>query len=571
MARLIPRLASVVAICVIFGRLVPADAQQSDLRSEARAALRRAVEFYRTKVSTHGGYHFRYASDLSYGRSEQTETPHRVELQREGTPMVGMAYLDAYESTGDRYYLDAAREVALLLARGQLCSGGWDYFIEFEPSARPQFGYRSERKCAGPLPANEAKGTTTLDDNVTQGNLRLLIRVDRDLQFGDKEVHEAALFGLQSLEKAQYPNGAWPQRYTQFPVPADFPVKRASYPSSWPRVWPAARYFDHYTFNDNSIVDMADTFLEAARIYDDPRYRAAAERAGDFMLLAQMPDPQPGWAQQYDRDMHPAWARQFEPPSVTGGESQSVMEMLLVLHRETGNRKYLEPLGRALAYYKRSLLPPVDQPSEIRRRACPGSTPCLARFYELQTNRPLYITKGTRVTVQDRPTAILGGYEVSYSDASVITHYGVLTSGARLAEIERELQEVSRAEPAKLRRPDRLHGLSPWSGRRAPIGAGSEEDGEGAASAERVRAVIAAMDPRGAWVQDGAIGKADRVVSVFASRNMVLTLGGKSYPVKENDTIDLFAGNEPPRQQILVSQTFARNITLLAAYAGRAR
>jgi hypothetical protein len=545
-------------------------AQQASLADEARAALRKAVEFYRTKVSTHGGYHFRYTADLGYGRSEHTETPHRVEVQREGTPIVGMAYLDAYEATGDRFYLEAARDVANTLVRGQLCSGGWDYFIEFDPAPRSSFGYRAERACDGPL-TPEAKGATNLDDNVTQACLRLLMRVDRDLGFKDAKIHEAARFALDGLVKAQYPNGAWPQRYSRSPDPKEFPVLRAGYPESWPRSWPGSSYFGHYTFNDNSIIDMIDAMLEAARIYGEPRYRASAERGGEFILLAQMPEPQPGWAQQYDRDMHPAWARRFEPPSLTGGESQSIMKMLLVLYRETGDRKYLEPLPRALAYYKRSILPEVENPSEIRRRACPKGTVCLARFYELRTNRPLYITKGTRVSVLEQSTTIVDGYELSYSDASVITHYGVLTSGDRLKEIEKEYEEVVRADAAALRRPERLHGLSPWSGREAPVGS-SARGGQDAGPVDerRIRAVIAAMDARGAWVEEGAIGKANRVVSVFAANDMVVSLGGKSHPMKENDTLDLYQGGEPPKQRIIVSQTFARNVGLLSRFlAGR--
>ena len=245
---------------------------------------------------------------------------------------------------------------------------------------------------------------TTLDDNVTQSAVRVLMRVDRELGFKDASIHDAARFALDSLVKAQYPNGAWPQRYSQFPTPSEFPVRRASYPASWERTWPGASYYTHYTFNDNSIVDAMDAMLEAARIYNEPRYLASAEKGGEFILLAQMPEPQPGWAQQYDRDMHPAWARQFEPPSITGGESQSALRALLLLYRETGNRKYLEPIPRALAYYSRSMLPDVANPSEIRRRTCPAGTPCVARFYELQTNRPLYITKGTRVTAVGQGT-----------------------------------------------------------------------------------------------------------------------------------------------------------------------
>lgn len=537
-------------------------AQPTSLQDEARSALRKAVEFYRTQVSTHGGYHFRYTADLEYGRSEHTETPNRVEVQRDGTPLVGMAYLDAYEVTGDRYYLEAARDVANTLVGGQLCSGGWDYFIEFEPAARRGIAYRIDRKCNAPLPPGESKGVTNLDDNVTQACLRLLMRVDRDLGFNDPAIHEGALFALESLMKAQYPNGAWPQRYSEFPDPATFPERRASYPESWPRIWPGSSYQGHYTFNDNSIVDMIDAMLEASRIYGDARYRASAEKGGDFIILAQMPEPQPGWAQQYDRGMHPAWARRFEPPSVTGGESQSVMRMLLVLYRETGNAKYLEPLPRALAYYKRSILPDVDHASEIRRRSCPADTPCLARFYELKTNRPLYVTKGTRVSVLDGGTTNVDGYDISYSDASVITHYAVLVSGERLKDIEREYRALVDAGATVPKRADRLHGLSPWSW----TDRGAPETGSSVEQVRQVRAIISAMDPRGAWVEDGTIGKANRIVSVFAARDMVVTLGGKSYPMKENDTLNVFQGAASPKERILVSRTFAENVGVLIRY-----
>jgi PelA/Pel-15E family pectate lyase len=544
-------------------RSLPEARQEADaaLRERARAALRKAVEFYRTKVATEGAYHFAYAEDLSYGRSEMSEGPTRVEIQRDGTPLVGLAYLDAYAATGDAYYLEAARDVARALVKGQYCSGGWDYYIEFDPSKRPQFPYRAD-DCAK-RDATSPERPTTLDDNVTQAAVRVLMRVDRELGFKDTAIHEAARFALDSLVKAQYPNGAWPQRYSQFPTTSDFPVKRASYPASWPRKWPGASYYTHYTFNDNSIVDAMDAMLEAARIYNEPRYLASAERGGEFILLAQMPEPQPGWAQQYDRDMHPAWARQFEPPSITGGESQSALRALLLLYRETGNRKYLEPLPRALAYYKRSMLPDVANPSEIRRRTCPGTTPCVARFYELQTNRPLYITKGTRVTTVGQGVTNVDGYELSYSDASVITHYAVLTSGAGFAAIEREFNFVQNGDPASLRRPDKLTGLSPWA-----------ETGARNTTTElpsRVRAAIDGMDARGAWIEEGTIGKSNRLVSVFAGSDLVVTLGGKPLTVKENDTLEVFAGPEAPRQRIIRSRTFADNVGLLGAYLAVSR
>ncbi|MCP5115796.1 MAG: hypothetical protein GY953_33625, partial [bacterium] len=360
-----------------------------------------------------------------------------------------------------RFYLNAARDAAHALVRGQLCSGGWPYVIEFDPAKRRRYAYRSDENCE-----SKAFNTTTLDDNVTQAAVRLLMRVDRELGSEDAKIHEAVEFALRSLIEAQYPIGAWPQRYSEFPDPARFPVKKASYPASWSREYPGADYRGHYTFNDNTISDVIDMFLEAARIYDEPAYLEAAEKGGGFILLAQMPEPQPAWAQQYNLDMHPSWARRFEPPSVTGGESQGILETLLVLYRETGNRKYLEPVPRALEYLKRSILP--RSASEAYRRASRGGGPVLARFYELKTNRPLYITKGTQIRVKGQSTARIDGYEVSYSDASVITHYGVLTGGGRLAGIEAEYRRVAAADPATLRRPENLRGLSPWSERPSP-------------------------------------------------------------------------------------------------------
>src|SRR6185295_4490849 len=265
-----------------------------------------------------------------------------------------------------------------------------------------------------------------------------------------------------------------------------YPAKRASYPESWPRTWPGPDYQGHYTFNDNTVADAIDMLLEGARIYNEPRYRASAEKGGQFILLAQMPDPQPAWAQQYDAEMHPAWARVFEPPSVTGGESHSIMRVLMTLYRETGDRKYLEPIPRALAYLKRSFVPRGD--AEIFRRIPEG--PVLARFYELRTNKPLYITKGSRVNAAGLGSRMVDGYEVSYSPESVITHYAVLTSGRWLAAVEEDYRQLAAADPKTIRRPDKVHGLSPWSER---------QGGERAASPAEVKQLIDSMDERGAW------------------------------------------------------------------------
>jgi PelA/Pel-15E family pectate lyase len=503
-------------------------------RDEILAAMKTATGFYVDRVSLRGGYHFVYTDDLSYGRSEHGEGPTQVETQREGTPAAGMAFLEAWWASGDRVFLDAAAKTARAGVAGQLCSGGWDYVIEFDPAKRSKLPYRAEGNCGVKGPP------TTLDDNVTQAMVRLLMRVDRELEFKDAPIHDAVVFALNKLMAAQYPNGAWPQRFTAPPVASKFPVKQASYPESWSRTWTKKAYEGHYTFNDNSIADMIDMFLEAAQIYSDSRYRAAAERGGGFILLAQMPEPQPGWAQQYDAAMHPAWARQFEPPSVTGGETQGLIRVLLLLHGETGEGTYRAAAGRALGWLERSVIPGKGK---------------LARFYELKTNRPLYITKGTQVTAKGLGSARIDGYELSYDDASVITHYAVVVGAEKLPAL-RAAYEASRL--TRVKRVGRLHGLSPWSDSQRPRGG-------------KVDGVVASLDARGAWVEEGVIGKADKVVSVFAARDMVLTINGRAVPVKENDKIDLFNGALPPRGKVIRTTTFARNLEQLAGALGRSR
>jgi len=532
---------------------LPAASQTA--RQQVLDSMKKAAAFYSEKVSYNGGYHFHYAEDLSYGRSEQSDSPTQTENQRAALPTVAMAYLEAWAATKDPYFLAAAKKSAYALVQGQLCSGGWDYVIEFDPKLREKYPYRVGRDCkAAGVPH---RPPSTLDDNVTQACLRVLMRVDQALEFRDAKIHEAALFALDSLIAVQYPNGAWPQRFSAPPDPAKFPVRKAGYPDSWPRKWPGEGYYIHYTFNDNSIVDCIDTMLEAARIYNNTRYRDSAEKGGGFILLAQMPDPQPAWAQQYDLNMHPAWARVFEPPSVTGGESQGIMKMLMVLYRETGQRKYLDAVRPALEYLERSVLPPSQ--SEARRRS---KDPALARFYELKTNKPLYVTKGTQIQARGLGSSRIDGYELSYTDESVITHYGVVTSGAGLKDLRREYDALA-AAPKPAPRAVVLHGLSPWSGGGPPLGR--------KASPDRIQQIISSMDTRGAWVEEGQIGKADRLVSVFAARPMVLTVNGRPVEIKENDRIELFQGAQPPRERIIRSETFARNLETLAAAVFSAR
>ena len=153
-------------------------------------------------------------------------------------------------------------------------------------------------------------------------------------------VHESATIALEALLEGPIRQRCLPASLDR-PVP-EVEIKKASYPDYDYRTEGKVKdYWNMYTLNDGLAGTVSETLLAAEAVYKDSRYRAALEKLGDFLILAQMPDPQPVWAQQYSRDMHPIWARRFEPAAITGGESQDVIETLMKIYRTTGDKKYL--------------------------------------------------------------------------------------------------------------------------------------------------------------------------------------------------------------------------------------
>ncbi len=370
---------------------------QSDLRQKAINAMRKAAEFYHGEVASHGGYVYHYSVDLSQRWGEGAATNDQIWVQPPGTPTVGMAFLQAYEVTGDRFFLDAATDAATAVVYGQLDSGGWTNAIDFDPNGSQVAQYRNGR--------GRGKNNSSLDDGQTQSAIRFLVQADQAIEFKNEPIHAAATSSLDALLRAQFPNGGFPQVWTG-PVTAQ-PIRNANYPAyDWRTEGRVKNYWDMYTLNDDVTGYVAETLIEAHEVYGENRYLTALQQLGDFLLLAQMPEPQPGWAQQYNYEMQPIWARKFEPPGVSGDETQEVLETLMRITEVTGDRKYLEPIPRAAAWLQRSLL------ADGR----------LARYYELKTNRPLYMTRrGDQ-------------YSLTYDDANLPSHYGWKTE-SRLGEL----------------------------------------------------------------------------------------------------------------------------------------
>jgi len=421
-------------ICfVLIFRVGFASAEATDLKEEAEAALKKAVQYFRGTISTNGGYLWWYSEDLKQraGEGEATET--QIWIQPPGTPSVGFAYLRAYEATGDDLYLEAAKAAADALVWGQLESGGWDYKVDFDPKGSQRWYYRHDKDKIDP---GRRRNTSTLDDNNSQSALRFIMAVQKATQ--EEKYLPAVNYGLAFMLKSQFENGAWPQRY---------PLASKGY-SRW------------YTFNDNTINDCISVMLDAYHIYGDEKYMDSVKRCGDFIIVSQLAEPQAGWAQQYDHDLKPASARWFEPAAVNGAATPRNIRTLINLYLEIGDEKYLKPIPSAIDWLERSKLED-------------GSW---ARFYELDTNKPLYVNLDKEVVyefVNIRP-----GYSwrANYASSAIRLYEKVKSMGREKYLAERDAPQTDESRRSRL-----------------------------ADMESRVRDVIARQDDQGRWVSGGKI------------------------------------------------------------------
>lgn len=186
--------------------------------------------------------------------------------------------------------------------------------------------------------------------------------------------------GVDYLLSYQYENGGFPQY---------FPLKKG--------------YYSHITFNDDAMIGVMRLLRDIANRTDDYKFvgeerRAKAEKAVAkataliLKLQVEIKGKKTVWAPQYDEvSLQPAWARKFEPPALSAGESVGIVRFLM---QEKQTPEITAAIEAAITWFKANQINGIrwvrtkGESGVVKDKSAP---PIWARFYELDTMKPIFI------------------------------------------------------------------------------------------------------------------------------------------------------------------------------------
>jgi PelA/Pel-15E family pectate lyase len=279
---------------------------------------------------------------------------------------------DVVRQTAEWYGSAEARAMADSVLHYQSAAGAWPKNTDLT-IALPSAAYLADANAL----------TNTIDNEATTLPMRFLALMVRAT--GEVRYRSAFERGLDYLLAAQYPNGGWPQF---------FPLRQG--------------YYSRITSNDNAMVNVLTVLRDAAAgqppyAFVDKARRVRAEtavaRGIDVILRTQV--RQAGvltaWCAQHDEQtLEPAWARNYEPPTLSGHESVGIVRFLMSVEQPSprivaavqGAADWLK--AAAIRGLRLEAFTDADGRRDRRVVADPAAPLLWARFYELGTNRPVF-------------------------------------------------------------------------------------------------------------------------------------------------------------------------------------
>jgi len=303
-------------------------------------------------------------------------------LQQTTAAPEGPSYFrEALAKPLDWYRTDEARRRADIAVSFQFPVGGWSKGIDLATRPRRPGELHSA--------ADNWRWLATFDNGSTYLHMRFIARA---FQATDEPYYrDSFLRGLRFILRSQYPNGGFPQIY---------PLEGG--------------YHDHITFNDNAMVGVLVLLRDIAQ--EEPGFdfvdaptrelvKRALERATDCVVNMQVRvnGRRTAWcAQHHCITLEPVGARSYELPSLSGDESVGIVRFLMSL--DNPGKEVIEAVQAAVRWLDEvkldntSMVRVPKQDKENYPRGFdhvvmtgPEYGPSWARFYEIGTNRPMFV------------------------------------------------------------------------------------------------------------------------------------------------------------------------------------
>lgn len=286
---------------------------------------------------------------------------------------------DALRQKPSWYQTDEAARIADQILLYQKDNGGWEKNIDMAAMLT-----KDEKE---KLAAKRSEiGETTIDNRTSYTQVAFLAKVitasiaKASPPNNFPKYKEAFNKGLDYLLSSQYENGGFPQF---------FPLKKG--------------YYTHITFNDDAMIGVLNVFRDIARKKDDFKFvdeerRAKTEKAVEkaipliLKLQVVIDGKKTVWIQQYDENtLKPEWARKFEPPCLTAGESVGIVRFLM---QEKPTPEIIDAVESAVAWFRKNQIVGIrwervnGQNAVVKDSTAP---PIWARFYQIETMKPIFI------------------------------------------------------------------------------------------------------------------------------------------------------------------------------------
>lgn len=268
-----------------------------------------------------------------------------------------------------------ARQIADAMLSFQTPSGGWSKGVAFDKG--PRTGGMSWAMHLGSW-----YYIGTFDNRATTEEMKLLARVHAAT--GDKKYADGFRRALKYVFDAQFPNGGWPQVY---------PLQGG--------------YNDALTYNDDAMVHVLEVLQTIVQRKDGTGFLSDAERARAQSALdagvravvnSQVTENghKTVWCAQHDPlTLAPVAARKFEPASLSGGESLTIVNFLMSLDNPAPD--VATAIESAVVWFKANAIEGLEivrqsaPQKDVIVKPNPAAPPLWARFYELGTGRPMFI------------------------------------------------------------------------------------------------------------------------------------------------------------------------------------